>query len=293
MVSSEAILPDEEAPNSAASDWDMSDVEGPYSGEPERNYEARERLLKDQLLAVVKKRAGFINETGMDFVDILGKSGHPMMDRIDSNFDGLTSGKRLTSQATLESFFNYVDAMFPPEFSGIDRDQKLIETTESDYRRDARREGIDTSEKTEELAGTFRYDASEKDLQIATKLDNIKQDAEDYFVKLPDAIIGYANTPNEKNRKHIADVQSSHEGVLSKSLFNIANVFDSSRTKIGETMFNATLVLMSGLTTGSDEYYNGLMDYLKFKIDHTYDKYKSQEDPAESDETPQSDQPMV
>lgn len=269
------------------------------SGEEERKYQTKELLLKDQLLAVIRKRAGFIGETGKAFTTALNENGHDMTERVAGNFDELASGKRLTAQSTLESFFAYADAMFPAEFTGKDRDPELVKKTEDDYRRDARREGIDTSENTEALAGTFRFDASENDLEIASKLDLIKQDAEDYFINLPNAIIQYMNEPNNQNRRHTADIQTAHEGALSSSLFNIANIFghsertDDGAEKICEIMFNESLVLMSGLTTSSDEYYSGLMEYLKFKMEYTYDKYRSHEDDTEVVEKPKLDLPMV
>ena len=279
------IKPVDDSENQAENAWDMSDVESPAApSEEERKYEQEELLLKDKLLAVIRKRAGFISETGKAFTNVLNDVGHDMTERVSGNFNELASGKSLTAQATLESFFAYADAMFPAEFTGRDRDQKLIEETESAYRRDARREGIDTSENTEALASTFRYDASENDLEIAAKLDLIKQDAENYFINLPDAIIKYVNHPNSQNRRRTAEVQSAHEGALSNSLYNIATIFGENREeksaetkRIGDAMYNESLVLMSGLTTSSDEYYSGLMDYLRFKMSRTYDKYKNHE----------------
>ncbi len=264
MVNNLEHLSDEEAPNSAASDWDV--LSGEKSIE-EREYEQNERSLQDELYSTVDGRVNTISNVGQELCSIMKDADHPFSKRLEENFDDFISSKRLTGRATLEGLFAYANAMFPPAFKNEVRDIEKVEDARDLFRQSARREGTQTADKIDEIAKTFSVDGSKNDLRIASCLRNIGDDSENYAVRLAEAVISYSENPNdEDNRKKLNLVQSDHEGALTTTFFRIAETFDSSNTEIGKKMFDPTSALIGTLAVSTDEYYDGIVKYLRFKI---------------------------
>lgn len=270
--------------NPAAKAWDMSDIENPQDketfrrseigypkSEEERTYETKERLLKDELFNISDRRANYIAEAGDYFIKVLSENEHPLTGVLEGNVEDIVSGKKSTGRATLESLFGYVDAMYPSPYSETFRDPKKVEEAADVFRRSAIREGEYTGDTVDELAKTFRKDGSDKDLYIASDLNNIGNDSAKYHPSLADAIIAYVEDPSKNNRARIANAQFNHSGAMSKSLYAIAEQFDSSRTNIGKRMFDPTMGLMQGLTTNAEDYFDGIMEYLKYKMGNAAD----------------------
>lgn len=271
--------------DSAINAWDMSDVSNPLFNEssdtfqiPERNdgkseeerrYESKERALRDELFAISDNRARYISNTGEEFISLMKQANHPFARRLEENVDNIVSGKKNTGRATLETFFSYIDSMYPSPYSNNTRDPKKADDAADEYRRTSMREGEYTGDTTDELAKTFSIDGSDKDLYIANSLKLIGQDSVDYHTSLARAIIAYAEEPNKNNRSRITNAQYDHEHAMSNSLYNIAEIFDGSRTVIGKKMFEPTIELMQKMTINTEDYFDGIMNYLKFKIDNS------------------------
>ena len=270
--------------------WDMSDVadfaileqptERTEKTEEEREYEQRELGLKDELFEIAKRRAFTIGEAGDEFYDVMRRAEHPLAKRMRDSFDNLSQGKRMTDQAYLEGFFQYVDEMFPPAFSGRERDEKRIQEAEDMFQRSAIRESGIMEDNTNDIAKLFSMDGSEHDLQIATNIRNLGQSSADFPRDMAIAIIRYCSEPGKDRRLRINGIQADHERAVSNSLFNIADTFDKSRTEVGKHMFEPTMAFTSQITRKSEEYYEGLKDYIKFKMGASYDKYKIEDNPA-------------
>jgi hypothetical protein len=283
MVSNaEMFLNDEAEPNSAASEWDMSDAPAfnvedfqipsetdVRNTEEARNYEKRERALEDELYLIADRRANGIMNIGDEFVKTMKSIEHPLAGRMENNIDDIYRGKKATGRATLESLFTYVDSMFPSPYSEEERNAKKVGDSEDEFRRASIREGQVTGDSIDDLAKTFTMDGSENDLYIASQLKNLGQGTFDHSSALLKAIIDYANKPNGENRSQLYKTQSDHERVLSNSLFNIAETFDRSKTQAGRRMFEPTVELATTMTRSSEEYFEGIMKYLKFKIDNS------------------------
>ena len=74
MVNNLEHLSDEEAPNSAASDWDV--LSGEKSIE-EREYEQNEHSLQDELYSTVDGRVNTISNVGQELCSIMKDADHP------------------------------------------------------------------------------------------------------------------------------------------------------------------------------------------------------------------------
>lgn len=290
MVSSaERFLGDETEPNSVANEWGMSDAPAffgedfiiptveakPQKTEEERSYEQKERGLQDELFAIADRRVHFMTNTGDEFIKIMKGAEHPFANRLEKDVDNLTSGKRRTSHATLETFFSYVDSMYPSTLSGQERDLKTIEQAEDEFRRASIREGQYTGDSSDTLAKAFREDGSDNDFVIAQHLKNIGDNAASYGMRLPQAVVGYLNDPSRENRTRLSGVQVDHKSALSNSLYNIATTFDNSRTIVGKKMVDPSFDLLAMMSRSNDEYFEGMMDYLKFKMNNS--KYHQEE----------------
>lgn len=283
MVSNaEMFLNDEAEPNSAASEWDMSDAPAfnvedfqipsevdVKNSEEARNYEKRERALEDELYLIADRRANGIMNIGDEFVKTMRSVEHPLAGRMGNNIDDIYSSKKATGRATLESLFTYIDSMYPSPYDEEERNAKKVGDTEDEFRRASIREGQMTGDSIDELAKTFMIDGSENDMYIAGQLKNLGQGTFDHSSALLKAIIEYANKPNSDSRSQLYKTQSDHERVLSNSLFNIAETFDRSKTQAGRRMFEPTVELATSMTRSSEEYFEGIMKYLKFKIDNS------------------------
>lgn len=282
MVNNESI--GNEEVNSAAEAWDMSDVESPFNddtfripetksfkSEEERIYETRERLLKDELFTISDRRAKYIADTGDTFITTLRQSEHPLTGVLENDVEDIIGGKKNTGRATLESLFGYVESMYPSPYGEEFRDPRKVDDAASAFRNSSFREGSYTGDTVDKLAEAFRSDGSDRDLYIANDLNKIGEDSTNYHSSLAEAIIAYVSDPSKKNRARIANVQFDHSGAMSKSLFDIAEQFDSSRTTIGKKMFEPTMSLMQGLTTNAEDYFEGIMEYLKFKMENAPD----------------------
>jgi hypothetical protein len=260
---------------SQSNDWDMSDVaefripdksETYEKSEEERNYEAKERALQDELFSLSDRRANIINNAGEECSQILKRAEHPFANRLQNNFDDLTSGKKSTGRATLETFFGYMDAMYPSPYGGKERDPKKVEECEGEYRRFSMREGECVADSVDEIAKSFAADGSDLDLHIAQMLRNVGQDTADFGSYFSRAVIAYAEDPSSENRSRLNRAQSDHEGTVSNSLFNIATTFDDSRTTIGKKLFDPSVELATMITRNSEEYFEGILAYMKFKM---------------------------
>ena len=267
-------------------DWDMSDVDNPFNdseknvdkSEEERNYNLRENALKDELQLVVSKRANYIFNAGDEFSTMMRCMEHPLSKRIEGNFDDLVTSKKKNSNDTLESFFTYIDSVYPSPYKNAEN--LHADEAEDEYRRTAMSEGQNTGDNLDEIATTFSIDGSDRDLHIATVLKNMGQDSADYQAALSRAIIAYSENPSQENRSRLTRIQSDHSGALANSLFNIAETFDSSRTELGKKMFDPTVELATMLARSSEEYFEGLMGYMKFKMENS--SVKKAEIPSEN-----------
>ena len=279
MVNEESIGNSEINP--AAEAWDMSDVESQFNGdtfripetntsktEEERTYETRERLLKDELFNISDRRANYIADTGDTFIQALREIEHPLTGSLESKVDDIVSGKKSTGRATLESLFGYINAMYPSPYSEEFRDPKKVDDAATVFRSTSFREGSYTGDTVDSVAQDFRSDGSDRDLYIASDLNKIGEDSANYHSALAEAIIAYAEDPSKNNRARITNVQFDHSGAMSRSLYDIAEQFDRSRTSVGRKMFDPTMSLMQNLTTNTEDYFDGIMEYLKFKMEN-------------------------
>lgn len=296
MVSNaEMFLNDEAELNSAASEWDMSDAPDfsvedfqipseadVRNNEELRNYEKQERALEDELYIIADRRANKIMGLGDEFIKTMKNVDHPLSGQMQRNFEDIYGGKKSTNRATLESLFSYIDSMYPSKYGEQTVDQKKIGDTEDEFRRAAIREGQITADSIDGLAKTFREDGSENDLYIAGQLKNLGDGSYDHSAALLNAIIDYANKPNGDNRSKLYKTQSDHERVLSNSLFNIAETFDRSTTSAGRHMFEPTIDLATTMARSSEEYFEGIMKYLKFKINNSSVEVSEEKSPNEA-----------
>ena len=252
--------------NPSASDWDMSDVEDfSYSEEEKRSYDIQERALKENLETLASERAGYIFDAGDEFVKNLRQNEHPFTKRIEGNIDDLVTMREDNNRNTLNAFYDYVDSIYPSPYQKPE-DRKPGDA-EGDYRLKSVIEGQTTGDNLDELAKSFSIDGSERDLQIAAILRNMGKETDMYPNELSNAIIEYTKDPSQNNRANLTRIQSDHDKVMSKSLFNIAEIFSGSQTNIGKNMFDPTVELMTMLAQSSNEYFDGLMAYLKFKME--------------------------
>ena len=266
--------------NNLEPDWDMSDVGemGATKPEEQRNYESRERALQDELMIIVNKRAGYISGAGEECAQVLRRAEHPFAKRIENNVDDIVAVKRNAGQHALESLFGFIDAVYPSPYA---TKESKPDEMEDEYRQMAMREGNATGDTVDELAKTFSIDGSDNDLHVASILRNIGQDSSDYQNGLSRAIIEYAKHPTPENRNKLNRIQYDHSGALTNSLFNIADTFDNSRTEIGKKLFDPTVALASMLARSSDEYFEGIMGFMKFKMENSSVKPPVEEAPSQ------------
>ena len=272
-----------------SNDWDMSDVaefvipEQPTEkiemSEEEREYEQKERGLQDELFAIAEHRAHAISEAGEEFYGVMNRAEHSLAKRMHDSFDNLSQGKNVTDRAYLESFFGYVNEMFPPEFSGRERDEKRVMDAEDLFQKSAFNESSMMDGCISDIAKLFTTDGSERDLQISSNIRNLGQSAAEFPTRLANAIIGYCSEPGKDKRHCIDGIQKDHKGAVSRSLFNIADVFSGSSTEVGKHMFDPTISLTGQIAYNAEQYQEGIMKYLKFKMEASYDKYKLEDNP--------------
>ena len=272
-----------------SNDWDMSDVaefvipEQPTEkiemSEEEREYEQKERGLQDELFAIAEHRAHAISEAGEEFYGVMNRAEHSLAKRMHDSFDNLSQGKNVTDRAYLESFFGYVNEMFPPEFSGRERDEKRVMDAEDLFQKSAFNESSMMDGCISDIAKLFTTDGSERDLQISSNIRNLGQSAAEFPTRLANAIIGYCSEPGKDKRHRIDGIQKDHKGAVSRSLFNIADVFSGSSTEVGKHMFDPTISLTGQIAYNAEQYQEGIMKYLKFKMEASYDKYKLEDNP--------------
>ncbi len=289
MVNTELISNSDE-PNELAEVWNnmaSEELKGGEKSEEEKNYELKERYLKDSLFETANTRAKCIFNYGEEFTDILKKSNHPQTESIKKCFDGIVGTNRMTGRATLETFFSYVDSMFPPAFSGEERNPKKVEVAEDEYRRAATREGYFTGDSTDALAKVFyANDSSSNDQHIGRNIKNIASDASDYGKAFPSAVIEFTKRLDQPSRSRVTNVQANHEHAVSSSLYNIASTFGNSRTEVGKKMFDPTFSFSGILARENEDYYEGVMNYIKFKVEGS--KYSYNDDaPASGNSQPE------
>ena len=259
-----------------SNDWDMSDVadfslpekpaETIEKSEEERAYEQKERALQDELFHIVDRRANNISGAGDELYDVMKHAGHEDAEKMREAFDDLSYGKKFTDRAYLESYFNYTNEMFPSPFLGKERDMVHVANAEDDFRRSAIQSASMMSDSTDGIAKLFSSDGSENDLQIASKIRNLGDDSADFSTRFMNAIIGYCEDPSIENKKRIIGLQADHERAITNSLFTVAEVFDRSKTEVGKHMFEPTSALAGQVARNSEEYYEGIMEYLKVKM---------------------------
>ena len=291
MVSNAEMFTSDDSPNDAANSWDMSDAEnsfeyGDEKSEEEKQYEARERSLKSELESIVDGRARTLFEAAEECGRIFHAAEHPFANRFDQAFDSMTGSAKGSGQETLEMLFEYIDSKFPSPYKNSseivpDVDEygrKKLDEAEDNFIRASMREGNILGENTDEIAKLFRIDGSQNDLHIADSLRHLSDSIVEYRTNFARAIIGYVNEPTKETRSRLTRTQSNHEGVLSNSLFNIAATFDESKTHIGRKLFDPTIILATNLTRGSEEYFDSIMDYLRFKMENTDDEHRPRDD---------------
>ena len=274
LNNSENISQNTEA--SQSNDWDMSDVadfslpekpaEDTEKSEEEREYERKERSLQDELFHIVDRRADSVNGAGEELYAVMKNAEHRQAEDMHDAFSDLSYGKKFTDHAYLESYFNYVNEMFPSPFSKKERDMVRTANAEDDFRRSAVRGASVMDENVDGIAKIFSSDGSKNDLEIAAKIRNLGKSSGDFSVGLASAIIGYCEDPSAENKKRIINLQADHERAITNSLFTVAEVFDRSKTEVGKHMFEPTSALAGQVARNSEEYYEGVMDYLKFKM---------------------------
>lgn len=282
----------------AADAWDMSDVQ--FNGSdtfkiPEQGYDSRdaheyekgERALMEELFRISERRANILSDTGYDFVDLVTKSGNPVAGSLETSVGDIVGGKKATGKATLESFFGYIDAMYPSPYAREeDPTKNQVAAAEDHFRNMSYRESSNTADTIENLAEVFTRDGSDNDLYIANNLKHISTGSYAYHKELARTIIAYAEDPSKENRASINSVQAEHEKTLSNSLFEIAEVFNNSRTEVGKKMFDPTIALMTNLAVNDEDYIEGIMNYMKFKIGNTDINYRPDSEKERDDLKP-------
>ncbi|MBP5674970.1 hypothetical protein J6W91_01425 [Candidatus Saccharibacteria bacterium] len=266
------------------SEWDslteMSDVSdlpenfkpAHEKSEEEKSYEKRERYLKDELFSLVERRSRQYNSVAEDYSKIFHQEEHPMMNRVDSAFDNLNSSLKGTGFATLETLFAFVDSKFPSPFSEEVADARKQEELEDDFRRASLREGQVSSDNIDEFVKIFAEDGSQNDLHIANSIRHIGTGSYDFQSGFARAIIDYVNDPTDRTREQMVRVEADHEGVLTNALFNIASTFDESKTGIGPRLFDPTIALATNAVRGSQDIFDGVRAYLRFKMQNAAEK---------------------
>lgn len=274
------MIPDNSEP--VKTDWDTL----AEPSEEEKQYNSRELFLRGELESIIDRRTRDFSAVSDDYSKIFHSADHPFSKRFDDAFDAVAGSSNGAGKETLEDLFTYIDMKFPSPYKNPgeiipDKDdygRNRLNDAEDDYLRSSMREGGMLSENTDEIAKLFTIDGSQNDLHIAASLRGLSDNLSNYHTELARAIISYTNAPTKETRNRLTRTQSDHESSLSNALFNIAATFDESKTTIGRKLFEPTIVLATNLTRGSEDFFDGIMSYLKFKMENTDDEHRPKDD---------------
>lgn len=242
--------------------------------EEERAYEEHERQLMDEVYFVADRNADYIKKAGKEYSEIFEKTGDPNAEKVKEVFSNLFSGTKATSKATLETFFGYVNTKFPSKYQDENpfvseflenNEEKTEAMAEFEYRRAAKMQGENEGENINEIAKIFN-NGNQSEYDVANSLRHLSNGVSEYNDAFSQAIVRYANDRDLKSRQHLMQVQGDYEGVLANSLFSIATTFDSMDTELSNKMFDPTITLATMATRGSEDLFDGIMDYLRFKM---------------------------
>ena len=251
--------------------------------EEERRYEARERDLIGELEHVSEKNARDLFNIGEEFRDTLRSFESPKAGKVGETFDYLSGASRNGNQRKVEALVAFIDEKYPSPYKekedrGVlspfepdESEEKLrkLEDKKDEYRRNTLNYGGTVADVTEDLSKLFTIDGNQNDYYIGNTIRNLGSGSAEIENALTNAVIDYAEDPSEENRQKLRRVQTERENMFSNSMFNIAGAFDESRTRVGQKLFEPTVALATLFVKNNEDYFDGIMKYLDFKIQNS------------------------
>lgn len=258
--------------------------------EAEKSYESKERSILSELEAISYNRAKHIEIIGDEYGKTLRKFEDPRAKSILDSFNNLSrvtkksdrssfspSSEKITSRdSSLDALVQLVNLKYPsPYRSENSRPLNPFEDRTDEYQRaqdnfllTARANSEEKAKILENLSKTINLGGSQSDLYIGTTLKNLGNGTVDTEKSFSSAIINYLDDPTDNNKRKLRNVESDHENLLSNSLFNIAGSLDESKNVLNQKLFEPTIALTTNLVRTDEDYFDGILKYLQFKIDN-------------------------
>ena len=248
------------------------DEAGVEKTEEEKKYELEERSLAEKLEKISEKEVKYLAQAGEEyaktFADFKDSRGESIGETFSRLSDITKDGKSLKALLAL------VDLKYPSPFEKENSDllnpftdeMKKIEDLKDDYRRSIMDESGSAADSIEGLSKVFMADGSQSDYYVGNTLRNFGNSQVEVENKFSNALINYIEDPSEENKSKLNHAQSDREGLISNDIFNIAGTLDESRTRIGGRLFDTTVALAAQLVKTSEDNYDGILDYIKFKM---------------------------
>lgn len=265
----------------------FDNFEGPSEkSEEEKTYERKERGILDELDAISEKRAGYIYDIGNEYSDILKNFNNPREKRVSEDMGKLTDISRKAGHKTLEALVAVVNSRYPSPFKtekdslpnpfeDNKADHRKIEDAEDEYLRTALEQGGATADTLENLSKAFMIDGNQSDFYVGNNIKTLGNGLADVEKAFANAFIHYLDEPSDETRQRLRRVEGDRENLTTNNLFNIASTFDEDRTRLGNKLFEPTVALATQLIRNDEDYFDGIMEYVKFKMDNSKNKPES------------------